>query len=47
MQPCNCTQGYDLGKGIIGKIKKLRPAVVGGKTGFRSAEDIKQHKSHI
>ena len=29
---------YDLGKGIIGKISKLRaPAVVGGKAGFRSA----------
>ena len=30
---------YDLGKGIIGKITKLRmPSVVGGRTGFRSAK---------
>ena len=36
--PAAALIAYDLGKGIIGKIKKLRvPAVVGGKAGFRSA----------
>ena len=36
--PATALIAYDLGKGIIGKIKKLRaPAVVGGKAGFRSA----------
>ena len=36
--PAAALVAYDLGKGIIGKISKLRaPAVVGGKAGFRSA----------
>ena len=36
--PATALIAYDLGKGIIGKIRKLRaPAVVGGKAGFRSA----------
>ena len=36
--PATALIAYDLGKGIMGKISKLRaPAVVGGKAGFRSA----------
>ena len=36
--PAAALAAYDLGKGIIGKITKLRmPAVQGGKAGFRSA----------
>ena len=36
--PAAALIAYDLGKGIIGKINKLRmPAVRGGKAGFRSA----------
>ena len=36
--PAAALAAYDLGKGIIGKITKLRmPSVQGGKAGFRSA----------
>ena len=36
--PAAALAAYDLGKGIIGKITKLRmPAVQGGRAGFRSA----------
>jgi len=36
--PVAALAAYDIGKGILGKISKLRaPAVVGGRAGFRSA----------